>query len=131
DQAIVELINIIFASGRRSLESLLLAYATTDRISVPMADQLIQEAGDGIIRLLGQRRRLDTRNALAQNTPPAYVVRYLNAIANLNGRQPNGFLNDVINHLANCGCVVSSVVRIQNLCLMLPSGSFYQCPDCR
>ncbi|MCC6383348.1 MAG: hypothetical protein IT304_12650 [Dehalococcoidia bacterium] len=49
--AIEELMDIVFASGKRSLESLLIAYPTTDRISYVAPDPLIQEAADGIIRL--------------------------------------------------------------------------------
>ena len=68
-QSVNELINIIFASGRRGLESLLIAYGTSDRIRFPQQDQLVQEAADGVIRLLGQRRRVNTHNTYPQNAP--------------------------------------------------------------
>ena len=130
-QSIVELINIIFASGRRGLESLLIAYGTPDRINYVPPDQLVQQAADGIIRLLGQRRRIDTHNSFTQGTPPAFVAAHLNAIAQLHGRHPDSFSADVVNYLSTSGCVVSSVTRMQGLCLMGPGEQFYECPDCR
>jgi len=130
-QSIIELINIIFASGRRGLESLLIAYGTPDRINFSPPDQLVQQASDGVIRLLGQRRRIDTHNSFTQDTPPAFVADYLNAIAQLHGRHPDTFSTEVMDYLATSGCVVSSVIRMQGLCLMGPGEHFYECPDCR
>ncbi|MFY9584174.1 MAG: DEAD/DEAH box helicase, partial [Candidatus Acidiferrales bacterium] len=129
-QAVAELINIIFASGR-GLESLLIAYATPDRARFAQPDQLVQEAADGVIRLLGQRRRIDTHNSFTQDTPPAFIAAYLNAIAQVHGRDPNDFSNQALNCLATTGCVISSVIRMQGLCLMPPGEQIYECPDCR
>ncbi|MCO6435458.1 MAG: DEAD/DEAH box helicase [Phycisphaerae bacterium] len=131
NQSIVELINIIFASGRRSLESLLIANGTPDRINFAPPDQLVQQAADGVVRLLGQRRRIDTHNSYTQNTPPAFVASYLSAIAQLHGRHADTFLNDVMAYLSTSGCVFSSVIRMQRLCLMAPGENYYECPDCR
>lgn len=131
NQSIIELINIIFASGRRGLESLLIAYATTDSINFTASGQLVQQAADGVIRLLGQRRRIETHNSFIEDTPPAFVAAYLYEIAQLHNLQPVDFTDEVINYLTNTNCVVSSVIRIQGLCLMLPDETFYECPDCR
>ena len=43
DEALVELMDTVF-SGQRSLESLYIAFATTDRLSFPAPDQNVQEA---------------------------------------------------------------------------------------
>ena len=131
NQSIIELVNIIFASGRRSLESLLITYGTPDRINFAATDQLVQQAADGVVRLLGQRRRLDTHNSYTQNTPPAFVASYLNAIAQLHGRPVDGFSNDVMSYLSAAGCVVSGIIRMQGLCLMGLGEHYYECPDCR
>ncbi|MEW8232444.1 MAG: DEAD/DEAH box helicase [Candidatus Thiodiazotropha endolucinida] len=131
NQSTVELINIIFASGRRGLESLFIAYGTSDRISFPQQDLLIQEAADGVIRLLGQRRRINTHNTYSQDTVPAFIASYLNAISQLHGRDPNNFSDHVINYLSASGCVVSNVIRMEGLCLMGPGEHFFECPDCR
>jgi len=130
-QSITELMNIIFASGRRSLESLLIAYATTDRINFPAPSELIQQAADGVIRLLGQRRRIDTHNSFPQDPPPAFAVSYLRPVAQLHNIPEDDFINDVISYLADAGCVVSSVIRIRGLCLSARHSDYYECPDCR
>ena len=67
----VELMDILFASGRRSIESLLLALPTTDRIANPAASSLIQEGVDGSIRLLGSRKRLSSHPSSSQNSVQA------------------------------------------------------------
>lgn len=131
NKSTTELINIIFASGRRSLESLFIAYGTSDRICFPLQDQLVQEAADGVIRLLGQRRRINTQNTYPQPNPPAFVITYLNEISQLHGRNSSNFSNDVMDYLSKSGCVVSSVIRMEGLCLMAPDNHFYECPDCR
>ena len=131
NQSAVELVNVIFASGRRSLESLLLGYATTDRIRFPQNDNVIQEAADGVIRLLAQRRRIQTHQTLAQDTPPLFIVAYLHAIARLTLREPIAFTDEVLNYLSVANCVIGSVVRFSGLCLTTPTGSFYRCRVCR
>ena len=130
-QSMVELVNVIFASGRRGFESLLLGYATTDRITFPQGDHLIQEAADGVIRLLAQRRRIETHQTVAQDPPPAFVLAYLHEVARLNARDPIAFTNEVMNYLSTAGCVIGSVVRLQGLCLTIPSECFYRCRACR
>ncbi|MEW8280571.1 MAG: DEAD/DEAH box helicase [Candidatus Thiodiazotropha sp.] len=126
-----EIVGVIFASGRRSLESLLIAFATTDRISHAQGDLLLQQAADGVVRILGQRRRIETHNSTARAAPPAYVTSYLEAIANLHGRNATAFTNDVMSYLSHAGCVVDSVIRLSGLCLMGPGETYHECPDCR
>lgn len=130
-QSMVELVNVVFASGRRGLESLLLGYATTDRIAFPQGDNLVQEAADGVIRLLAQRRRIETHQTVVQDPPPAFVLAYLHEVARLNSRDPIAFTNEVMNHLSTTGCVIGAVVRLQGLCLTIPNDYFYRCPACR
>ena len=107
--------DVIFASGRRSLESLRLAYATTDRISTPAPSALVQEAADGAIRLLGARRRLSTHGAASQPNPPAYIAQYLAAVAQLHGFTPATFVADVVNYLTMAGVLSQNVLVAQNL----------------
>ena len=130
-QSMVELVNVVFASGRRGLESLLLGYATTDRIAFPQGDNVIQEAADSVIRLLAQRRRIETHQTVAQDPPPGYVLAYLYGLARLNTREPIVFTNEVVHYLNTTGCVIDSVVRLQGLCLTTPASTFYRCPACR
>src|SRR4029077_16637606 len=85
DQSVKELMDVVFASGRRSLESLLLALATTDRIMTPAPSSIVQEGADAAILLLGSRKRLSTHPCKALNALPGYVRGFLNAAAQLNG----------------------------------------------
>lgn len=129
-----EAANIVFASRRRSLEALLIAYATTDRISHPAPSPLIQEAADGVIRILGERRRLDTHGAATRPNLPAYATRYIHAVATANGiHSPNGFVADVEQYLISSGALDQNhfILRTNNLCLNRPALHFYECTRCR
>jgi DEAD/DEAH box helicase domain-containing protein len=131
DQSLLEAMDVVFASGRRSLESLCLAYATTDRIALPAPSALIQEAADGTIRLLGARRRLSTHGAASQPNPPAYVAQYLAAVAQLHGFTPATFAADVLNYLNGAGVLTQHVLVAQNLCLARPGATYFECGQCR
>jgi hypothetical protein len=131
NQAIEELMDITFASGRRSLESLLIAFPTVDRIAYPAPDSVIQEAADGVIRVLGMRKKLTSHGADSQQNPPVYVTRYLFAVARQNGRDPNSFAADVLNFLVVAGCLDQNVLKVNNLFLMHPGDIYYECPQCR
>jgi ATP-dependent helicase YprA (DUF1998 family) len=133
DRSVAELMDILFASGRRSLESLLLAFPTTDRISNPPASNLIQEAADGAIRLLGSRKRLSTHPCSSNNWIPGYVAGYLTEIARQNGLSPSAFIDDVINYMSASGCLNTAhyYLEVTSLCLQPAGTSFCECPQCR
>ncbi len=131
DQSILEVMDVVFASGRRSLESLRLAYATTDRISAPAPSQLTQEAADGVIRVLGARRRLSTHGAPSQPNPPAYVAQYLARVAQLHGLVPSAFSQDVLSYLNGAGVLVQYVLEAHNLCLAERGACCFECGQCR
>lgn len=131
DRSMVELFSVIFASGRRGLESLRLGYATTDRILFPQSDPIVQEAADGVIRLLAQRRRAEIYETTAMDPPPGYVLVYLHAIARLRAYDVTAFTNEVMSYLTTSGCVINAVVRLSGLCLKTSPSDFYRCPACR
>ena len=129
----VELMDILFASGRRSIESLLLALPTTDRIAFPAASSLIQEGADGSIRLLGSRKRLSSHPSSSQNSVPGYVAGYLTAIAQQHGLSPTGYIDDVINHLSVSRCLNTThyYLDVASLCVQPAGPSFQECTQCR
>lgn len=131
DQSLLEVMDVVFASGRRSLESLRLAYATTDHIAAPASNALVREAADGVVRLLGARRRLSTHGAASQPNPPGYVAQYLAAVAQLHGIAPATFASDVLNYLNGAGVLTQHVLVTQNLCLAHPGKSYFECGQCR
>lgn len=131
DQSLLEVMDVVFASGRRSLESLRLAYATTDHLAMPAPTALVQEAADGTIRLLGARRRLSTHEAASQPNPPAYVAQYLAAVAKLHGFTPEAFAAQVLNYLNSAAVLMQHVLVAQNLCLARPGAVYFECGQCR
>lgn len=131
NESLIETLDIVFASGRRSFESLRFGYATTDRISFVAPTPLIQQAADGVIRLLGARRRLSTHGAAGQPNAPRYVVQYLAAVAQGQGIAPPMFVGDVTAFLENAGVMTQYVLVAQNLCLMRPGAQYWECGTCR
>jgi hypothetical protein len=130
DEALVELMDTVF-SGQRSLETLCIAFATVDRISSPAPDQNVQEAADGVIRLLGSRKKLSSHDASPPQTLPAYVRNYLREVALLRGLNLAAFESDVMSYLTNSGALNQFVLQSQSLCLARPGAHFYECPQCR
>jgi DEAD/DEAH box helicase domain-containing protein len=126
-----EAMDIVFASGRRSLESLCIAYVTTDRLAHPAPSPLVQQAADGAIRLLGSRKKLSTHDAASQQNVPAYVRNYLHAVAQHNGYNPSTFETDVLSYLDAAGCLNQHVLQVQALCLTRDANTFRECPQCR
>jgi Lhr-like helicase len=131
DISLTELMDVIFASGRRSIESLRLAFVTTDRLASPAPNALVQEAADGVIRLLGARRRLSSHAAPSQPTVPSYVARYLAAVAQQQGFTPATFAADVLTYLTSAGVLSQNVLVVQNLCLSRPGPLYFECTQCR
>ena len=133
ERSAAELMDILFASGRRSIESLLLALPTTDRIANPVASSLIQEGADGAIRLLGSRKRLSTHPSSSQNSVPGYVAGYLTTVAQQHGRSPAAYIDDVINHLSSAGCLNTThyFLDVTSLCVLPAGTSFRECTQCR
>lgn len=131
--SVSELMDILFASGRRSIESLLLALPTTDRIARPAASNLIQEGADGVIRLLGSRKRLSTHPCSSQNSVPGYVAGYLTAVAQQNGIAPAAYIEDVVSHLSASGCLNTAhyYLEVNSLYLQAAGSSFQECRQCR
>jgi len=131
DRSLTEVMDVIFASGRRGIESLRLGYVTTDRITSPASSPRVQEGADGVIRLLGARRRLSTHGAAGQPNLPAYAVRYLSAVAAAEGISADGFVTDVESYLTGSGVLTQNVLNVHFLCVMRPSPVYFECRQCR
>jgi len=135
EAAFREVTDVIFASGRRSLEALGIGLATTDRLRFPATRVLVQEAADGVIQLLGSRRyRLSTHGAYAQTNLPAFVTRYLMRVAQHNMESPPDFEREVYELLHGaqvCQPAQVGVLFAEHLCLVRPGDSYHTCPQCR
>ena len=131
DKSLEELMDIVFASGQRSLESLCIAFATTDRLSFPAPNANIQEMADGVIRLLGSRKKLSSHDASPPQNTPAYVRDYLCDAAIGRGLNAAVLETDVINYLSSTGSLNQLILQAQALCLLRPGAQFYECSQCR
>ena len=133
DRSLAELMDIVFASGRRSIESLLLVLPTTDRVSHPALSQLAQEGADGVILLLGSRKRLSTHFCYSMNGLPGYVAAYLTAVAQQNVIDPGTYIGEVVNYLLDAGCLDTAhfYLNVQSLCLLGAPATFFEGTQCR
>ena len=141
NESLTELMDIIFASGQRSLESLCIALPTTDRLRFPAPDANVQEAADGVIRLLGSRKKLSSHDwaspphdwASPPANIPAYVRNYLLEIANLRGLNAAALETDVMTYLTHAECLDQFILQAPALCLLRQGtrAQFYECPQCR
>ena len=131
--AVKELMDIVFASGRRSLESLLLALPTIDRISFPARNQLIQDGADGAIFLFGTRKRLSTHSCVSLNSPPGYVTAYLARIALHAGLNVNAYIDDVMDFLSVAGILDTAYyyLNVPALFLARAAVNCFKCTQCR
>jgi len=130
-ESLAELMDIVFASGQRSLESLCIAFATADRLTFPAPSADVQEGADGVIRLLGSRKKLSSHDASPPQNTPAYVRNYLRAVANQRGLNAAALETDVMNYLTGSGCLNQFVLQAPALCLVRAGTQFYECPQCR
>ncbi len=129
-----EVVRIIFASRRRDLESLLLAWATADRAAVLAPRPLVQQAADGAIRIFGEYRRVNVFDPNGTATLPGYVERYLQAVAARNNEpNPNAFVREVRDYLRDSGTLnhQTHILNITGLCLIRAGDEYYECPNCR
>jgi hypothetical protein len=135
DESLVELMDIVFASGQRSLESLCIAFATIDRLRFPAPSADVQEAADGVIRLLGSRKKLSSHDPNPPANTPAYIRDYLRAIAPRRGLNAAALETDVVQYLIRSGCLLPNpnqfILQAQAICLLRAGAQFYECPRCR
>ena len=128
-----EIMDIIFASGRRSIESLLLALPTVDRLATAGTNPAVQEGADGVIFLLGTRKRLSTHDWFPTTSLPGYVAAYLANVAQHARLNPNSYTNDVIHLLASAGVLNTAhfFLNVPALCLAKHSAHYFECMQCR
>lgn len=127
-----EAVDVIFASGRRSIESLAIGYATVDFLKFNPPDDLIQQTADAAIRILGSRKRISTNEkAVGTADLPGFLRRYLDAVSDKHGLKPDQFRDEVVRYLEKTGVLNQGIIVFSKLCLMLPSSEAYQCAKCR
>jgi len=126
-------LNVVFASGRRGLESLQIAHASVPPGAPSDGDAPVVEAADSALRLLGERRRIDgdPYTAIGSPTVPGFVRDYLDAVAAANGRVAATFAAEVERRLTHGGLVVDWLIQPTSLRIRRAGSSSWECTLCR
>jgi Lhr-like helicase len=124
--------DVVFASGRRGLESLQIGHAAvSDAIAGP-ADDTVRQAADSALRLLGERRRIqDTHAAVGSPAIPGFVRDYLAAVARHAGRDMASFQADVVRRIEAGQLVDQFLIHPSRLRLRPAADHAYECTMCR
>lgn len=130
-----EILKVIFASGRRGLESLQIGYASVGAGAPGDGDSTVVEAADGVLRLLGERRRIDGEPFRAIGTPggppPGFVNDYLTAVASAAARPVAALTTDVEARLTHGGLVVEWLIQPDRLRVARAGANSWECTSCR
>jgi DEAD/DEAH box helicase domain-containing protein len=121
----------IFSGGRRDFESLKLGVVTFNPQFRMAADQVLEQAAESCIRMLGKRRRITTHRATDDDPRlPKYVRDYLGAVANLNVRDPASFEQDVTGLLTRSGVLNQGILEYDRLFARGAGETYFQCGRC-
>jgi DEAD/DEAH box helicase domain-containing protein len=124
--------DICFSSGRRGLESLGVAHAHVPDSVAGLATQVVREATDSALRLLGERRRFqDTHPAHDADNIPGFLRQYLDTVARHNGLDSLQLQGDVGRRLGAERLTVNFLVSPTRLYLRRSAGQAWICERCR
>ena len=131
--SVAELMDIVFASGRRGMESLLLALPTVDLLAFPAPSVAVREGAEGTIFLFGSRRRLSSHPCLQRDSAPRYVSSYLETVAGAHDLDATAYTRDVLAYLDAARCLNTAHfhLNVAALCMLPPTGHGFQCLRCR
>ena len=131
--ALAAVVNVLFASGRRGLESLQVAHPAVGAGATGAADSVLREASDSALRLLGERRRVQDPpyTATGSSTMPGFLRSYIEAVAQAHGRSAATLESDVRSRIEHGGLVASFLIHPMHLRIQRPGTSTYECMQCR
>ena len=125
-------VNVVFASGRRGLESLQIGHAAVSEEIAGAADDVVRQAADSALRLLGERRRIqETHTALDSTTIPGFLRQYLDAVADHQGRDRTSLQADVVRRIEAGNLVENFLIHPGRLRIRPRGDSAYECTRCR
>lgn len=131
--ALAAVVNVMFASGRRGLESLQIAHAAVGTGAPGAGDPLACEAADSALRLLGERRRVQDApyTAVGSPTMPGFLREYLEAVAQHHGRDVAMFQREVTDRIEHGRLVTDFLIHPMHLCVRRAGATSYECTRCR
>lgn len=120
----------LFSGGRRDLESLKLGTVTFDRSRHQGTPDVVREAADSCIRLLGKRRRIDTHRATTDDGRlPKYARDYLDAVASVNG-YGGDLISDITDLLTGAGAFDQGILVFRGLFVADAPDTYFECDRC-
>lgn len=131
--ALAAVLNVLFASGRRGLESLQIARAAVGKGAPGDGDPDIREAADGALRLLGERRRIQEPPfvAVSATAMPGFLRQYIEAAATARGRPVGPFIQEVVARLEYGGLVDGFLIHPNRLRVQPAGSNLWECTSCR
>ena len=131
--ALAAVVNVLFASGRRGLESLQVAHAAVGAGAPGAGDAVLCEAADSALRLLGERRRVQDPPYRATSTSdmPGFLRAYTEAVARAHGRNAATFERELTIRIEHGQLVVGFLIHPMHLRIQRPGKSAYECTKCR
>jgi DEAD/DEAH box helicase domain-containing protein len=130
--ALAAVVNVVFASGRRSLESLQIGNAAVSDEIAGTADDVVRQAADSALRLLGERRRIqETHTALDSTTIPGFLRQYLDAVADHQGRDRTSLQADVVHRIEAGNLVENFLIHPGRLRIRPRGDTVFECTRCR
>ena len=125
-------VDVLFASGRRGLESLQIGHAAVSDELAGECDDIVRQAADSSLRLLGERRRIqETHAAQDSSTIPGFLRQYLEAVANQNDLDRTEFQAAVISRIKAGECVQNFLIHPGRLHIRPAGNQSYECSRCR
>ena len=126
--ALAAVVNVVFASGRRGLESLQIGHAAVSDLIAGTSDDVVRQAGDSALRLLGERRRIqETHTALDSTTIPGFLRDYLDAVARHHGRDSATLQSAVVARIEAGNLVENFLIHPARLRIRPAGDSAYEC----
>jgi Lhr-like helicase len=136
-----EMLRLVFAPMRRDFESIGLGWVTHKPVSSTEAldassqtlEDVVQETADGVIRILGDRGRIDAprRRAQGEDKAPSKVRDFVAKVAELNDIDLTTLNEKVFDRLKSTGAVRDFLLDPTSL-YVTPAGGFrWVCRDCR
>ena len=130
--ALAAVVNVVFASGRRGLEALQIGHAAVSDAIAGTAEDVVRQAADSALRLLGERRRIqETHTALDSTTIPGFLRDYLDAVARHQGRDGAVLQAAVVARIEAGNLVENFLIHPGRLRIRPAGDSAYECTRCR
>ena len=125
-------INVVFASGRRGLEALQIGHAAVSDVIAGPCDDVIRQATDSALRLLGERRRIqETHTALDSTTMPGFLREYLSAVAGHHSRDLGALQAAVVARIEAGSLVENFLIHPARLRIRPARDIAFECSRCR